>query len=62
MAVHIVSVNNSFRLSLAESHVRLDGGNGAGEDMSSGSLERFREFSLGPRFAAELLGRRGLHV
>lgn len=41
-------------------HIRLEGGNGAGEDMSSGSLERFREFNLGPRFAAELLGRRGL--
>lgn len=34
---------------------------GAGEDMSSGSLSRFRVFDLGPRFAAELLGWRGLH-
>lgn len=60
MAVHVVSVNKALRFSLAGSHIRLEGGKGAGEDMSSGSLERFREFSLGPRFAAELLGRSGL--
>lgn len=43
-------------------HIRLEGGNCPGEDMSSGSRERLRVFDLGPRFAAESLGWRGLRV
>lgn len=42
------------------SNVRLEGGNGAEEEMSSSSLSLLRVLALGPRFAAELLARRGL--
>lgn len=41
-------------------HIRLEGGNCPGEDMSSGSLERLRVLALRPRLAAESLGWRGL--